>query len=95
MFQPVGKDALVIRREGSQDAQELKIPDELAFRTGRWAEGGNAIIFYASDNGDPERPADIYRYDMFTHEIANISNHHGHDLIQYLPWACFPHSGHS
>lgn len=89
-FEIVGKGALVIRREGSQDSQELKIPDELAFRTGCWAEGGNVVIFYASDNGNPGRPADIYRYDMFTHEIANISNHPGHDFSPHWVNPIYP-----
>ena len=80
VFEPIGRGALSIRREGSLDSQELKIPENLAFRTGRWADNGNAVIFYASDNGDPDIPTDIYRYDMLTHEIVNISNHPGHDF---------------
>ena len=80
VFQPLGRGALAIRREGSPDSEELKIPEELVFRTGTWAEGGNAVIFNASDGGDPDNPTDIYRYNMFTHEITNISNHPGKDF---------------
>ena len=90
VFQIVDKGGLVIRREGSEASQYLKIPQGLTFRTGCWAEAGKAVIFYASEDDDPSSPTDIYRYDLFTHEVVNISNHPGKDFSPHWVDPTFP-----
>lgn len=71
----VDHGALEIRKEFDAKPQKLKLPKNLVFKTGCWAENGNSVIFYASLDDDPDANNDIYRYDMLTHNIRNISNH--------------------
>ena len=71
--------SILIMCELDGKPQKLKIPDDLIFHTACWAENGNAVIFTASAGGNIETPTDIYRYDMFTHDISNITNHPAED----------------
>lgn len=86
----VDEGSLEIRRESEPKSQKLMIPDALVFRTGCWAEGGNAVIFTASDDNNPDNPTDIYRYDMFTHAVRNISNHPAHDYSPHWVDPTYP-----
>lgn len=73
------EEGILIMRELDGKPQKLKIPDDLIFCTACWAENGNAVIFTASAGDNIEAPTDIYRYDMFTHDIRNITNHPSED----------------
>lgn len=83
VIQIADRGALVVRSEGNREALNLKIPDTLIFRGGCWGENGHSVFFTASKSEEHKEETDIYRYDMFSHEITNISNHPGMDFLPH------------
>ncbi len=78
----VGITKLVIRRENDRGSTTLKIPENLEVGGGCWSENGKAVIFSGAtklENGIGK--ADIYRYDLSTHQVRNISNHAAMDFL--------------
>ncbi len=73
------EESILIIRELDDKPQRLRIPDDFILLSACWAEDGNAVIFTASAGSNIETPTDLYRYDMFTHEIRNITNHPAED----------------
>lgn len=71
----------VIRREGVRGSETLKIPDDLIFHGGSWMDNGRAVLFSASKQGDPPQETDIYRYDIDTHKVTNLTNYPGKDFL--------------
>jgi Tol biopolymer transport system component len=73
------KDRLVIVSVDGLDQLKLTIPEEwsIGFITG-WSPNSKEFIFSAS----PQRwvgSGDIYRYNLVTHEIRNLTNHPSYD----------------
>lgn len=86
----VGLTKLVIRRENDRSSTVLKIPENLEVGGGSWAENGRAVIFPAAvklENGVEN--ADIYKYDLSTHQVTNISNHTAMDSLPNWTEATF------
>lgn len=76
------KTRLIVRSENNREFSVLNIPEHLEFGGGSWAEDGNAVIFPAAiilEDGIGN--TDIYKYDMRTHQVTNISNHPSSDFL--------------
>ena len=56
----------------------LKTPRNWSVQMLSWA-GRDAVLIAAQELDSPDRQSDIYRYDLVTDEITNLTNSPGHD----------------
>lgn len=59
--------------------QELDIPTEWRVGLACWSAHGRHVLFHAKTKGTGN--LEIYRYNLFTHEITNLTNHPADDLL--------------
>ena len=76
-FRPVS-DKLVIRRSDGSNPQSLPIPKGWLINKGCWAADGTEILFTAKKPGGNY---EIYRYNRFSGEITNLTNHPRNDYV--------------
>ena len=81
-FKPVS-DKLVVRRSDGSNPQSLPIPKGWLINKGSWAADGTEILFTAKADGlvKPGGNYEIYRYDRFSGEITNLTNHPHNDYV--------------
>lgn len=76
-------DRLMIRDRDGLNLQVLAIPKTWRLGEACWAEDGAVILFYASEPSFLEDkefpPTDIYRYELASHQITNLTNHPSED----------------
>ena len=68
---------LVVRRSDGSNLQTLPIPKRWRINSACWAENGTEILFTAKEDGlvKPGGNYEIYRYNRFSGEITNLTNH--------------------
>ena len=64
-----------------RERRVLKTPGNWSAQTFSWA-GTNAVLIAAEELDSPDRQRDIYRYDLATDTITNLTNSPGHDYGQ-------------
>ena len=81
-FKPVSSK-LVVRRSDGSNPQSLPIPKAWRINKGCWAADGTEILFTAKADGlvKPGGNYEIYRYDRFSGEITNLTNHPRNDYV--------------
>ena len=75
------EDRIVVMRADGSNPKALRIPKTWALGAACWASHGTQIIFSAMENGfvDPNGNFDIYRYDLSSRAITNLTNHPADD----------------
>ena len=75
------EDRIVIMRADGSNQRALSIPKTWATGAACWAADGTQILFSAMENGlvNPNGNFDIYRYDLNSRAITNLTNHPADD----------------
>lgn len=76
-FISVAASQIIVMRADGSNQQELRIPKTWATGAACWAYNGTQIIFAAVKDGfvNQNGEFDIYRYDMKSTAITNLTNH--------------------
>lgn len=81
LFKRVANRLIICRRDGSYP-RVLAIPETWRVGGGCWAADGTAVLFDGIENGLVNREGgnyEIYRYELATRHIINLTNHPGND----------------
>lgn len=72
---------LVVMRKDGSNARALTIPKTWVTFSACWAADGTQILFSAMENGlkNPNGNFDIYRYELASRAITNLTNHPAND----------------
>ena len=71
---------VVIQKHGAKDRQVLKTPKVWSIDSVRWMDNGKQVLIVAIDGDAPVRQYEIYRYDLSTGLITNLTNHPKDDI---------------
>lgn len=71
---------VVIQRHGVRARQVLKTPQKWLIHSACWLDNGKQVLIAADEYGAPDRQIDIYRYNLSTGVLKNLTNHPKDDL---------------